>query len=619
MTRSGSKQSTTYPVIDHRFAVACAVSVTLGALIAVPIAWQWCAIGAMASWRWNRRAIAVVCVGCCAAGLAAQALAGLAVTPGPIDDHVTVVRDPVVRAGSLTVEVRGTLGHLDLVASTQSETLIAQLQAGDRLHVVGVVKPTDPGNGFARWRHVAGKVQVTRVVRVGQPRAHWRIANALRGVVHQLGRRLPSSQQALFNGFVLGDASGQSAQTQADFKGSGLTHLLVASGANVAFLCALAGPLLRRCGLRTRWLATGVLLVGFVFITRAEPSVLRAAMMAAIVTTGATVGRVTPSLRSMALAVTVLILADPFLVHSVGFQLSVGASLGVILLSRPLLALFGGGGWAREAFAVTVAAQIGVSPVLLVAFNDMPVAALPANVLAAPAAGAVMTIGLVCLVFAAMPLPGAALAVWVPRVLLGWIQLVARSMAALPLGFFTSAMVAAALLCVVGAQLAAHFSSATWRRVMLGAASLCCVVPAVVLALGTSPRDPGDGVHVVTTARATVVVLTRGVETQQILAAMARTPVRRIDALVLPHGDRADARALDALEHRYRVGHILLPSWGRVRDTPGAHHALWSRPNAAVVTQGQRLRVGDIALVVILDRPLLSVSATSITQSEHGG
>src|SRR4029077_18186957 len=95
------------------------------------------------------------------------------------------------------------------------------------------------------------------------------------------------------------------------------------------------------------------------------------------------------------LAATALLLADPFLLHSVGFGLSCGASLGIAVLARPIAARLRGPRWARETLAVTAAAQIGVAPVLIPVFGSMPLVALPANLIAVPLAAPLTMWGLV--------------------------------------------------------------------------------------------------------------------------------------------------------------------------------------------------------------------------------
>src|SRR5437899_3009601 len=129
-------------------------------------------------------------------------------------------------------------------------------------------------------------------------------------------------------------------------------------------------------------------------MTRWEPSVLRACAMAACSMTALYLGRPTAGVRVLALAVVVLVLADPFLVHSIGFLLSCGASAGIAVLATPFTGRLPGPHWVREPLGVTLAAQIGVAPVLIPVFGSVPLAALPANLVAGPIAGPLTVLGL---------------------------------------------------------------------------------------------------------------------------------------------------------------------------------------------------------------------------------
>jgi competence protein ComEC len=106
-------------------------------------------------------------------------------------------------------------------------------------------------------------------------------------------------------------------------------------------------------------------------------------------------GRPTAGVRILAIAVAALVLADPFLIHSIGFLLSCGASAGIALLAAPITTRLPGPRWFREPLGVTLAAQIGVAPVLIPVFGSVPLAALPANLVAAPIAGPLTVLGLV--------------------------------------------------------------------------------------------------------------------------------------------------------------------------------------------------------------------------------
>jgi competence protein ComEC len=197
---------------------------------------------------------------------------------------------------------------------------------------------------------------------------------------------------------------------------------------------ALAGPVLRRLGLRSRYVATLGLVAWFALLTRFEPSVLRAAAMAAVAATSVVLARPASTIRILALAVAAMTLVDPLLVWSVGWWLSVGATAGIALLGAPLSARLPGPRVLRDAVAVTIAAQVGVAPVLVSAFGGVPIASVPANVLAVPVAGPLMVWGLPAGVLAGLA-PGLAPALHLPtRLGVRWIALVARVGAAAPIG-----------------------------------------------------------------------------------------------------------------------------------------------------------------------------------------
>ena len=160
-------------------------------------------------------------------------------------------------------------------------------------------------------------------------------------------------------------------------------------------MLALVGPLLRQ-GPRGSRLALGLaVLVVFVAMTRAEPSVLRAAAMAACAMVGVAAGRPTAGLRSLAMAVAVLLVVDPFLLHSVGFRLSCAASAGIAALAPGIAARVPGPRPVAEALGVTLAAQAAVAPLLVQGFGGIPLVAPVANLVVAPVAGPLTVLGLV--------------------------------------------------------------------------------------------------------------------------------------------------------------------------------------------------------------------------------
>jgi competence protein ComEC len=107
--------------------------------------------------------------------------------------------------------------------------------------------------------------------------------------------------------------------------------------------------------------------------------------------------------------------------------------MGIACLAAPIAARLRGPAWCREALAVSLAAQVGVTPVLLLAFGSVPLVTPVANLLAAPAAGALGAFGMLASIMAGV-VPALGPVVQPPSaVLVAWVSGVARTCAAVPI------------------------------------------------------------------------------------------------------------------------------------------------------------------------------------------
>jgi competence protein ComEC len=198
------------------------------------------------------------------------------------------------------------------------------------------------------------------------------------------------------------------------------------------------------------------LLVVFGCATRFEPSVLRAEMMAAFAMAASFTGRPAPAARLLCGAVVALLLADPFLFHSLGFQLSVAATAAIVAFAPSLAVRLPGPRWLREPLAVSFAAQLGVTPVLLAVRGSVPLVSPLANLVAVPLAEPLTIVGF------AVATVGGLVGGRLPRLvglgffplgaMLGWVRLVAHAGAAVPLQLhLRGALALVALAGAVGA------------------------------------------------------------------------------------------------------------------------------------------------------------------------
>jgi competence protein ComEC len=210
------------------------------------------------------------------------------------------------------------------------------------------------------------------------------------------------------------------------FRSGGLSHLTAVSGQNVALILAVATPLIRKLAPGAQVVSTLLIIGWFVLITRSEPSILRAGVMAAIAVIASSRGRRVDPVRVLSMAVIALIMVDPLLSASVGFHLSVGATFGVISIGPLVTSILPSPKVFSVPIGVTLGAQLGVLIPALAVFQRAPLVALPANLLAVPVAGIVMMVGLPVAIIASLFPPLAQ--IMLPPIELGvwWVDIVAR-------------------------------------------------------------------------------------------------------------------------------------------------------------------------------------------------
>jgi competence protein ComEC len=235
------------------------------------------------------------------------------------------------------------------------------------------------------------------------------------------------------------------------FRESGLSHLCAVSGQNVAFLLVLIRPVTSRRHRYVSWGITLCVIAWFVVVTRGEPSITRAGVMAAMVATYSLFGKESTTRVVLARTVIALLMIDPMLAWSVGFGLSVGATAGLAWLSVRCGEIL----TTSQTVASTFAAQVGTTPISLLVFGTVPVVSLVANPFAIPVAGIVMTIGLPLVVVAAL-VPALADPVGVVLTIpVAWVDGVARLSAQIaPTGALHLVLWAMVLVVVYG----------LWRR-----------------------------------------------------------------------------------------------------------------------------------------------------------
>jgi competence protein ComEC len=390
----------------------------------------------------------------------------------------TVAEEPsVVRYGGLwvvisvrRVELGGRTWRTRERAGVVLSRSTAPLAAGDGLRLRAAVERSDRAGPLGgeppvvlRRPHVESR-QPARSLPL-------RASEAVRAAARRrVVAELPPERAGLLVGMALGDTSLLVPDLDRAFKAAGLTHLLAVSGQNVAVVLAAGLGVAVALGARRPALATiGIVLVAlFALLTRWEPSVLRAGVMAVLTLLGVATGRGPGGRRALCLAVLLLLLANPALVTSLGFQLSIAATAGVLWLGPLAAELLPARlpQTIRTGVGISLGAQAGALPVLALALGQVSIAGLAANLVAVPLAALPMLLGVVAAASAAVAPPLASLACRVADPFLGLLVALAGRAATLP-GASPALAGPARLvpaLVVVALVAAAHHRRAAARR-----------------------------------------------------------------------------------------------------------------------------------------------------------
>ncbi len=497
---------------------------------------------------------------------------------GRINTSAYLVSDPVRDATGIGVTARIKVDgkHLRATAFGLSGTDLAKRSAGESVEVVGTVKgwSREPPS-WAVGRHLAGTVSLTTVRLTSRGSVLARLANGVRFRMNSGAASLPPLQRSLFMGFVLGDNREQSIEVADDFRAAGLSHLLVVSGQNVAFVLVAADPLLRRFGSKPRFVFSLVVLVTFGVITRFEPSVLRAGTMAALTLWSRQLGRPQPAIRILSLSVITLLIIDPLLSRSLGFGLSVCATGGLALLSGPIERRLPFRRAISAPLSATFAAQIATFP-MLVSLGGVHPLSIAANMVALPVAEPVMVWGVLVGVLAGYVGPFGAAVLHTPsRVLIWFIAKVAWATSSLvQVSWLPKWWPIAPLVGVVVTAAIRKLPTSARRTTRI------LVLPAVALALTTMHvtqqpsrttftrlAEAGFETHI---AKGRVIAIAKGrVLPRGVLQGLRDAKVNHVDVLVVSRATGQTWRALQPIRARTSVDLIITPGRDSIlEETP---------------------------------------------------
>lgn len=449
------------------------------------------------------------------------------------------------------------------------------LRYGERFFVKGSISRAEYAARERQWREGVVAVIDAHVI---EPRER---DDALAGLIAVRSQAIgvfegrPSEESAVLQALSTGSREKLAdGGLYADFKTCGLAHMVAVSGAHLVIVTGLFARALvsLRCPARGRIVVLSALMLVYLVLASAPVSALRAALMALAASSSLLARRRPSSANAVGLCLIVFTALSPSAALSVSFALSALSTAGIVVFA-PLVSHWiaelvpRAPRFAAETLALSLAANLASLPLSCSLFSQMPLVAPVANVVCAPlfsfvcAAGLIA--GLIGALFPQIATPMLLVAQTPASILCALVHILAdMPFASIPVNL--DAPVALAIGLGACGLLWFYWPRPS-RRVV--AAALGAAAGALVIALAVVPHtapdrivmlDVGQGDALLVQSGGVSLLVDTGNHDTQLLSALGRQRVARLDAVIVTHADSDHCGSLDALERAVDVGEVLV-------------------------------------------------------------
>lgn len=321
-------------------------------------------------------------------------------------------------------------------------------QVGDGIQLTGSIREFhDYGNPGRmntvmsnKAKGICGRAMISKYSLVIEPRQEnslARLAEQVRNKYEEyMTQAMPKQDAAAIFAMLFGGYQGIRPELLEAFTVTGIVHILSVSGSHITLMAGTAnivGRFLHMSPRATAALATGVILF-YSLLAGAIPPVIRSALMGILTLLALTADRERDAQHILGLVALGLLLYSPLWLFDISFQLSFGATAGLLYLAPPIrerlrkkLPVF-----VADSLAVTIGAQLSVLPIIAWYFNVLSLSSLLANLVIAPIVEWIIVAGLLAGLLASL-IPMAGKVVFLlASVVLGLVYELSRWVAALP-------------------------------------------------------------------------------------------------------------------------------------------------------------------------------------------
>lgn len=268
------------------------------------------------------------------------------------------------------------------------------------------------------------------------------LADTTRNRVYQAIDRIPEESRSFLQGIIFGDKSSLDSVEKTMLSAVGIFHAFAVSGLHVGFVAlfmvAVANFFRLKPWAKLLFVSTALLFYGA--MANFTPSVTRAVIMSILLYLAYAIGTNRDSYTALAVAAAIILFLSPGAITTAGFQLSFGATWGILYLTRVFQTILPGkAGKIKSSFAVTFAAQFATMPLIAYYYSFLTVGGILLSPIVIPLVGIIVLLGLISCLFSFFGIILAAIPLYSAGLIAQLIEVLCKLVAALPFSYFTVA------------------------------------------------------------------------------------------------------------------------------------------------------------------------------------
>ena len=194
---------------------------------------------------------------------------------------------------------------------------------------------------YLKTKQIAGIVTTNNYTKIAQNQANYistKLYQFKMKLIEKIKGTLPKHTASVCIGLLLGDKSDISEEIKDSFRKSSLSHMLAISGAHVSYLLLGINTFFQKLRLHKRWSKIFVILflIFFMALVDFTPSVTRACIMCILTLLADILFLKADVYQNLAISNFMILLINPYTILDIGFQLSFGGTIGIVIFSKKL-------------------------------------------------------------------------------------------------------------------------------------------------------------------------------------------------------------------------------------------------------------------------------------------